>query len=72
MSERGSGEYAGGQQLGQSQLGFSAATHVALESEAFRDAPVGTKFRITEQWVEITQPRQSPWHITYSVVVQPM
>ena len=57
-------------ETGQSQLGFSAAMHAALETEKFRDAPVGAKFKIIDQWVEITHPRESPWHITYNVVVQ--
>ena len=57
-------------ETGYSQLGFSAAMHAALETEKFRNAPVGATFRIVDQWVEITHPRESPWHITYGVTVQ--
>jgi hypothetical protein len=57
-------------ETGQSQLGFSAAMHAALETEKFRDAPLYATFRIVDQWVEITHPRESPWHITYNVKVQ--
>jgi hypothetical protein len=57
-------------ETGESQLGFSAAMHDALEKERFRYAPVGATFKIVDQWVEITHPRESPWHITYKVTVQ--
>jgi hypothetical protein len=57
-------------ETGESQFGFSAAMHDALEKDRFRDADVGTKFKIVDQWVVIAHPRQSPWHITYNVVVQ--
>jgi hypothetical protein len=55
---------------GESQLGFDAAIHAALESETFIDAPVGSTFKARDSWVEITHPRQSPWHITYKVIVE--
>jgi hypothetical protein len=55
---------------GESQFGFSEAIHAALETETFRDAPVGTKFKVRDSWVNIAHLHKSPWHITYSVIVE--
>ena len=54
---------------GVSQFGFSEAVYEALHTEKFQDiAKPGTKFTVTEQWVEVGE-HHSPWHITYNVKV---
>jgi hypothetical protein len=54
---------------GYSQFGFSEAIYDALHTTYADVAKPRTRFKITDQWVEVEE-HHSPWHITYKVKVE--